>query len=171
MTREALYHKSCNILYNAYLNRTLSHSFCTSCAIGNLVAANCGYQMVKTKEDDDCPLIVNGYRLTSFNWLKPNGEVVRDMDAEWWNVFRLGKIMDYTHIPGLLEIKSTGYSVFECVRIEYAFECADRGSSEDEWLFNGLIAVIKVINSIHEVDSNEQLKRFEEVYNTVEAIS
>ena len=54
------------------------------------------------------------------------------------------------------QIDGTGYSLKQLMKIEFAFETADEGDSQDEWMFNGLMAVIDVLDKIHE-NKNEQL--------------
>jgi hypothetical protein len=49
-------------------------------------------------------------------------------------------------------IKETGYDLQQVKAIEYAFESAERGDSEDDWNYNGLIAVFDVLAKIHGVD-------------------
>lgn len=60
-----------------------------------------------------------------------------------------------------LMIDQTGYSEVELAKIEFAFESADEGSTEDENMFNGLMAVVDVLAEIHGVDltSKEQAKK------------
>lgn len=50
------------------------------------------------------------------------------------------------------QIDATGYSWQELARVEYAFESAKKGESADDWMFNGLMAVLDVLADIHGVN-------------------
>jgi hypothetical protein len=56
----------------------------------------------------------------------------------------------------------TGYSVHEIHQIEYAFENAPyQGDDTEEWMFNGLMAVVDVLAEIHGIDltAKEEAKK------------
>lgn len=97
MKNESLFHKTVNILVQAYLNDTLVPSMCSACAVGNLVAANCGYKI-----DMDMPLYKGFVRPM---WQK----------LVWSN--KEHEVTDETYY----QIQSTGYSVDELRQIERAF--------------------------------------------------
>lgn len=49
MKNKELFDKTIGILVNAYLNDTLENANCHACAVGNLVATNCGYEMIQSE--------------------------------------------------------------------------------------------------------------------------
>lgn len=53
------------------------------------------------------------------------------------------------------QIDSTGYTVQELAKIEHAFETASFGQSTEDWIFNGLMAVVDVLMEIHEASQEE----------------
>lgn len=144
MKNEELYHKTVDILVQAYFNDTLAHSDCSACAVGNIVAANTGIVFEKCKYSG------------SFYWKDNEGPF-------WGNLFHTDsdtkeQIFDGAYLIDekvLCEIKSTGYNVYDLMKIEYAFETALKGKSSDEWMFNGLMAVIEVLDQIHENENKE----------------
>lgn len=137
MNKPELYHKTVNILVDAYFNDTLIHNNCHACAVGNIVAANRGFKYVPTC-DEDLKVI----------WQQ-------DTDGIWSDVFITiaNGIQDV--YPSLYkreakkQIDATGYSYQDLAKIEYAFETAPKGESNDEWMFNGLMGVIDVLDQIH----------------------
>jgi len=54
--------------------------------------------------------------------------------------------------PDHPDIIRIGYSCAEIVLIERAFEFCPRGNSNDDWVYNGLMAVVDVLAEIHEID-------------------
>ncbi len=136
------FHKTVNILVQAYLNDELAHSFCSACAVGNIVAHALG---TKPRKGDDLEFDNNFFE---------NG----DYAAAWYDALNL---MGH-HEPGLRQIEATGYTKSELRLIERAFETAEgkpemdgmwRGKQTDPtWMFNGLMAVVDVLADIHNVD-------------------
>jgi hypothetical protein len=133
-----------NVLVNAYLNDELEHRVCTACAVGNIVAAALGTkpalagtcQATHTKHD---------------NYHFADGTLM-----SWWTD-GIGQ-----NSPSSQQA-STGYRIDELNRIEVAFEMAEGrpdfngrltpGFTTDEtWMFNGLMAVVDVLADIHGVD-------------------
>jgi hypothetical protein len=139
MKNEALYNKTVNILVQAYFNDTLEHSNCFACAIGNIIAANNGFEFEKKR-----PQEVN-FTIVTIGWKH---------STEWYGGSS-GFQDNWTcinnphRIPKKLknEIDNTGYSFQQLIKIERAFEkaskCGDR-------MFNGLTAVIDVLDEIHD---------------------
>lgn len=138
------------VLVKAFLKGTLAHKLCTACAVGNIVA-----DIKKTVPD---PSPDNN---TEFEcWTYANGD-----RADWYEVVcEAPDKLSPRYRNGLKQIESTGYTVEEIVRIEYAFEHApgDPGDNfsglfrgrciDPDWMFNGLMAVVDVLASIHNVD-------------------
>ncbi len=142
MKNETLYNKTVDILVQAYLNDTLIHGNCFACAVGNMVASNMGFQFVVDNSTNHNPHRLGwgeGYFYSSNN-IKPT----------WFDMCGPYGGLEYESPKALEQIKSTGYSFEELIRIERAFEVSDRGNSKDEYMFNGLMAVIEVLDQIHE---------------------
>lgn len=131
MIKETLYHRTIDILVQAYFNDTLEHGNCCACAVGNIISANMGKKYVKST------------RTTHVNlWEECNGSYYGSHWRSWFS--------DIRSTIGMEQIISTGYSLDEVFKIEMAFERADKGHSSDEWMFNGLMSVIDVLDEIHE---------------------
>lgn len=146
MKNQKLFEKTVGILVNAYRNDTLEHGYCHACAVGNIIAANCGI------EDD-------------LDWLEKTGDYPI---TGWGLVFTTGagyQRINESEYKGAakFQIDSTGYSWQELAKIEYAFETAPKGNNDDDWMLNGLLAVYDVLCDIHEVDRSE-VKAGEEVF-------
>jgi hypothetical protein len=127
---------------------------CTACAVGNLVAANLGYKYVKTKTH------TTGQCELRHTWEhkenKAPGSIFR-FTSRWSDVFGTPYGVQYFHLNNYSgeakrEIDSTGYSVSDLAKIEFAFESAPKGCNQEEWMFNGLMAVVEVLGQIHEAD-------------------
>ncbi len=137
MNREQLYHKSVDILVQAYFNNTLIIGNCFACAIGNLVAANMNYQYEAVSAYfpshrlgwKGIPNYINGENMMKNTWFY---SVVKGAEG---------------NPVGKQQIKSTGYNEDEVRRIENAFENNHTGNDS---MFNSLMAVVKVLDEIHE---------------------
>lgn len=144
------FENSVNVLVQAYLSDTLLHGNCYACAVGNLVAAGMGYSFVRTKGlnyfADDC------YKLT---WNVTGGDYDDSFHAGWYSHVR-GWVSSRDKTQGMLEVQSVGYTINELNRIETAFERATRGNSDDEWMFNGLMAVVDVLAEIHGINLEQK---------------
>lgn len=129
------FEKTVDILVKAYLNDTLAHDDCTKCAVGNLISAG-------------------GYK---FNF-SPS-----DVDDTQWLIFldrhvrRKGNISRRPNDElALSQISATGYSPENLSDIESAFEKCEYGATDDEWMFNGLMAVVDVLAEIHGIDLKQR---------------
>lgn len=152
MIKEALYKRTTDILFDAYFKDMLVHDDCAACAVGNLVAANMRYVACDTATWKDR----SGHKLTP-KWVDLFATIGGRQEIREWN---LGE--------ALHEIKSTGYGWRQLARIEYAFESANKGTSKEDYMFNGLVAVLEVLKQIHQVTDDEPVvKRFTEHYNTL----
>ena len=145
MKNETLYNKTVDILLQAYFNDTLRYWDCYACAVGNLVSANMGYKIVNRQWSDN-----DGNRV-GFKWAGVHtiscGEPV--ICAE-----------NYTGLAKE-QIDSTGYTFSQTSKIEQAFESGNKRDGDDK-MFNGLMAVIDVLDQIHENTdplATEQTKR------------
>jgi hypothetical protein len=125
MKNPELFNKTIGILVKAYQNDTLKHGDCCGCAFGNMVVANMGYSL--------------------------SG---RD-GQEWYNCTGTPGQVDIQYYKGLAkqEIESTGYTPFEMVLIENAFESFD--ALEDRDGFKGLMSVCDALMQIHEATAEE----------------
>lgn len=137
-----LYNKTVDILFQAYYNDTLRHGDCYFCAVGNMVAAGCNFNFVSGMWDetihawDDVFMTFNDAMYQRIHENNYVGEAKRQID-------------------------STGYHWKDLSKIEYAFETADKGDSEEDYMFNGLVAVLEVLKQIHEIDDDtDQVERF-----------
>lgn len=116
------FEQTVNVLVQAYLKETLKHGDDCCCAVGNLIC--------------------EGMKLSPLsNW-----------GPKWYNYFVLNWRNEGLKKLAYGEINSTGYTANEIVRIEHAFEHADGGNNSDEYMFNGLMAVVDVLAEIHNVD-------------------
>lgn len=147
MKNQELFENTVGILVKAYQNDTLRHGNCVACAVGNIVAANLGICDIQNP----------------FEW-REKAQEVPDIVSGWSSVFMTGiqskkqtvrpEILDFDK-TAKLQIDSTGYTWQELAKVEYAFETASKGNNDDEWMFNGLLAVYDVLCEIHEVNKDE----------------
>jgi hypothetical protein len=135
MKNPELYHKSLNVLVKAFINDTLEHGNCTACAVGNLVADALRIDLKK--------------EYTRFEGL---GDPSRDLGL-WYDALQQPKPTQKM----LQQIKYTGYDIEELRKIEKAFESSDLGETEEDEMYNGLMAVVETLGEIHEV-SKEQVQ-------------
>lgn len=137
--KTATFENSVDVLVKAYFNDTLQHGNCSACAVGNLISD--AMQIPMTQD-------ANG--------------LLRWVDVKWsW----------FTSSRSPLAIRqraAIGYSDEEVRRIENAFEFA-KGNSSDQYMFNGLLAVVEVLADIHGIDLSAKqnaVLRFEEIHAT-----
>lgn len=159
MIKPELYKRTTDILYQAYFKGTLEHSNCYACAVGNMVAASCDITFEQK--------VVGG----QFEWVWKGHAYPGHVG--WGRVFItscFGQMVDennYIDEPKR-QIDSTGYRLHELAKIEYAFEAAPRGQNDEDWMFNGLAAVLDVLKEIHQATDQDLLtnnnNRFKEQY-------
>lgn len=128
-----------DVLVKAYLNNTLMHMECHACAVGNIINDALPFSDLERKElkyHDDGWVRV----FCTFN----GGAQGQTQNPEKY----LGKAKK--------QIDATGYTWQELARIEFAFETAPKGETDDDWMFNGLLAVLEVLADIHKVDFSGQ---------------
>lgn len=159
MKNEALYHKTVGILVDAYFADTLVHNNCFACAVGNLICANMGYSYVACQDMPIKKIVWSINDGIYFNTLNLNGS--------WYDFINGWENKEDGNNKALLEIASTGYNRIEVYSIETAFEQAPKGNSDEDWIFNGLMAVVDALDKIHEnTDTQvkeESKKRFQKV--------
>jgi hypothetical protein len=135
MKNKELYDKTISILVKAYLNDTLQQGSCYACAVGNMIAANCGIKMIDKKWDKS-----------------PN--------TYWDSVFSsyrgVQEIDKYAYCAeAKKELDSTGYIWKDLAKIEKAFESTrfnEEGRQRENAMYEGLLAVVEVLGQIHEVE-------------------
>ena len=157
MKNEELFNKTLNILVQAYQNDTLKHGDCAACVVGNLIASNLEYTFNE-----------EGMWLYSFNQIRfPRWKhifiTVASSNLIYCNLNKvdiINQTKEYTqilkkenkqHPSSIHQLQSTGYSIDDLMKIEWAFETADKGNNKDDYMFNGLLAVYDVLCDIHEV--------------------
>lgn len=141
MIKKELYDKTVSILEQAYLKNELVHGDCTACAVGNLIEKSFLPRVIEeVKKHGLSPLLA--FTATRGDWKR--AFVTDNKTGERHQNFAAcnGYVKEY--------IDSTGYTVEELSEIEHAFEIAPKGDSEDEYMFNGLLAIIDMLDKIHE---------------------
>jgi len=157
-----LYHKTVDILFQAYFNDTLRHGNCYACAVGNMIAANGGYKFETDANAEDPGL--------SIYWKGFSPYSSDSKDPVWPAWLEYVREVNYyrdDEEAAKEEVRLTGYSRNELMLIEHAFENAVYGNSYEDYMFNGLVAVLEVLKQIHEIEDNEpHVTRFRNHYNT-----
>lgn len=120
-------------LIHWYLNDELQHGDCAHCVVGNLCGGHRTWRhLFMTDSDVGIQLPLHPIQFVfEMEGVKDKDELIR-------------KAHDLC--------RTTGYTVGELMQIEFAFEMAPRGSSEDDYMFNGLCAVVDVLAEIHNID-------------------
>lgn len=129
---KASFENSVSVLVRAYLNNELQHGDCGACAVGNLVLAA---GVPKSAS------VIEGKVNASWKWAFFTCDGVQSRGDN-------DKLLGYA----LWVIKKTGYLVDDLARVEFAFETAEKGNNKDDYMFNGLLAVVDVLAEIHGVD-------------------
>jgi hypothetical protein len=180
MNRVELYKQSIDILYQAYFDGTLKHGDCTACAVGNILkpaaqkidVPNLRWHHLfltvgKMSHKEDCiefskqQIVPEPGCMIAYNFLFGHMCVpLSEIDEHGRTAYQEAK--------GL--VAASGYTEEELAEIEYAFEIADQGNSREDWMFNGLVAVLDELKRIHDVsdqDSQEALKPFHTHYQSL----
>jgi hypothetical protein len=146
MKNKELFDRTIGILVNAYLKGTLEHYNCYACAVGNIVAANCGYDLVKGNPNSMDYYMGYAGTLTFNPPLKFEHILTRYVDDEFERV----------ESPIAKEhLQKTGYLLNEIAAIEAAFEISSMGMDKDEHMFAGLMSVCDALMEIHEATAEE----------------
>jgi len=150
---KATFENTVKILVQAYLNDELAHGTCAACAVGNIVAHS----------QNTRPLRDPSNKTTGFSFTG----LYNGREVKWNRLFMTGRngVQNWGNpvkeelYSIKAEIRGTGYSIHELAYIELAFESAPGCPGEggdlrqtDEWMFNGLMAVVEVLATIHNVD-------------------
>lgn len=141
MKNKELFDRTISILVKAYQQETLVHMNCCACAVGNIVAANCGISYIPTCTSDKEYKIVYLHHSGIYNPRLPS----------WFEVCEEENYGNYSK-ECILQIESTGYTVKQIQKIERAFEAANYKESFDcdEDGFKGLMNVVDCLMKIHE---------------------
>lgn len=154
---KAEFSKTVDILVKAYLNDTLKHGNCYACAVGNIIADNMGFEFCK---DDASAIKSPSWKGQLYPAFSEDGQDVNGWGAAFytsgWSGKQYVKKQNLLKEPVIKQIESTGYHWSDLAKIESAFETANKGQSEDEYMFNGLMAVVDVLAKIHKVDRSEK---------------
>lgn len=139
MNRPEVFRNTVDILVQAFFNETLAAGSCSACAIGNILAESNDTEVVRS--DDG-----------GFGW-------AADKDAAWVSSRAIGQVDVHPELDA-------PYSTEELTRIEAAFERAvqldhleyaqypDSAVVEDQ--FRGLMAVVDVLEDIHDVEEETE---------------
>lgn len=149
MKNKELFDKTVSILVKAYFEGTLLHGECPACAVGNIIAANRGY------------VIVNSPAKKGFRWRVHWEDVKGDEVAvNWDQSCSLGEAIPSKNFGRTRnQIKATGYPLKDVASIEEAFEKFtgfDDSKYSDLDGFKGLMAVVDVLQEIHECTDEER---------------
>lgn len=140
MIKPELYKRTVDILVDAYFKDTLEHGTCAACAVGNIIAANLGIPILKNEK----------------GWLAWNGE---DDNPIWFQACMIGHARPEKNIGEVKKlIDASGYSLDDVAKIERAFEDAHYNGNDDAYMFGGLMAVIEVLDQIHQNTDTELTK-------------
>lgn len=156
-----LYKKTTDILYDAYFKNELAHGECTACACGNIIAKNMGYEIITLGNGDK--YWSKDDTLTSGYWAGVFYTPEKTFLSRQKQVVSVSDFKDEAKD----QILSTGYNIGELSQIEFAFEAAKRGRSKEDYMFNGLVAVLEVLKNIHQVTEDEEVvTRFRKQYES-----
>jgi hypothetical protein len=154
MINKELYDKTIKILVQAYVNDTLQHGWCSSCAVGNLVAYGMGTKPVKNSNvfgngsfADWSMLFMTSIESDPISCISKK---IQKFKAQYLDP----SVCSNTST----QIGATGYEWYHLALIEQAFEreiVNDEDNHSERDTFDGLMAVIDVLGEIHEVDPIE----------------
>lgn len=138
MKNQELFDRTINILVKAYQNETLAHNEACACAIGNMIAGNNGFKIIRSINSG---LFWDNEIDSEWTWVHCNGEFENFLDSD-------------RYVKGKSQLESTGYSINETILIERAFEY----HSEEVWDedgFKGLMSVVDALILIHSATTTE----------------
>lgn len=144
MNHKKKFEHTVNVLLKAYLNDTLQHADCYACAVGNIIAHNLNIKI--------CPILKIWER---------SGPV-------WDEVFMTSNgiqsfVKENYRGDSRFQIESSGYTLRQLAKIEFAFETAEYSDDADQYMFNGLMRVIDMLSEIHGIDL-ETVKETKELF-------
>jgi hypothetical protein len=135
--------KTVDVLVKAYLNGTIQPGNPCGCAIGNMIAAACGYKF--ERKSRGCGDLTD--------WWEWENDISEGFD--WYLNLRPEKRKSH-HIAGDVikgshELSLIGYSLAEIDAIEKSFESAARPVFEDEDAA-GFAGLLSVVDTLAEID-------------------
>jgi len=158
--------RAIDIFLDSLNDGTLVAGSCAACAVGNLVAANCGVKLYSRLDSDGDKTVTTEYNTV---FLPELGKPARL--RSWVNLFctgdsqTRGNIQDFSsdlQEEMLAIVNRTGFTIDELAEIEYTFETVAR----HQGVIHALEAVVKVMMNFD--DNVEDVK---EVFtNKAEAI-
>lgn len=153
---------SVNLLVSAFLKDELKHGSCEACAVANILRPVCTAKGIPFNRWANMFVTVGGVQYEAAN----DGEVIYvGFSGNRKVITTLESPNTNTHLKVLNEMreltKSSPYTKKELMLIERSFETAPRGNSEDDWMFNGLMAVVEVLADIHNIslEAKEEAKK------------
>jgi hypothetical protein len=160
MNRPSLYQKTLDILVQAYFNDTLEHANCYACAVGNMIAANCGLKFITAEVTPVGVFTGAGKLFWNFRNQFDNNPLV---------LMTRGKCDEGANDEQLELALSTGYTLRELALIEEAFEMVAYGleldvMQSDKVMFDGLMSVIETLDLIHENKDEQVTERSKKLF-------
>lgn len=157
MNRETLFHKTITTLNEAYRDGALSHGRCDACAVGNILKTDHWGAIFATDLSD--PKVIGCLQSAKKGPYYQKRYTSPSQSCE-----------EYDAALGMKAIISSGYTLDELMRIEFAFETCDKSGGGKNLQYNGLTAVFEVLADIHQVDisiKNLSMSSLNEVYATI----
>jgi hypothetical protein len=146
--------RAIDIFLDSLNDGTLVAGSCAACAVGNLVAANCGVKLYSRLDSDGDKTVTTEYNTV---FLPELGKPARL--RSWVNLFctsnhqTRGNIQDFDsdmQEEMLAIVNRTGFTIDELAEIEYTFETVAR----HQGVIHALEAVVKVMMKFDEVDNS-----------------
>lgn len=151
LNEEQRYDAIMEVLREAYVNETLHVSSPCGCAVGNLIAAATGYTIEKLFIEGSEAGIhwIGGSPVWSHKFFTMKVRGMTDVASKAFTIQRANDthVQVLTHesnveADALWQLEQTGLGIETLMGIEWNFELgASRGSTDDEQMFLGLMAV------------------------------
>jgi hypothetical protein len=159
-----LFDQTVSDLVTAYISNELRHGECSACAVGNILKRFAKDLLIPNYSIWSCLFVTK----TSFGKqtqliAKSDNEYIRhgltiekiSLTEEYLTPSsRFNAMVNKACANRLIE--ASGYTMEELARVELAFETAPVGESDDEWMFNGLMAVVDVLADINGISLEER---------------
>lgn len=168
-----LYNKTVDILFQAYFKGELEHGLCHACAVGNILKEAAAKVGVSNKR-----WAVKFITLLSEDYTHGSRQLIAGKSELLFANMLFGHYARTAENDNEVEIlneanlllENSPYPIEDLIKIEAAFEKGYCGQKRDdeEWMFNGLVAVLDVLKQIHEVENDEPVKtKFKNHYQTL----
>jgi hypothetical protein len=170
MNRPETYHKSVQILYDAYFNDTLEHERCSACAVSNLLQEASVKSGIKVSRWSQifCTISSANRRGPKQHLIAGENEILGETVSGGIKAYNIdnNKECKVWREEAFTLFSYSDYTLEELIRIENVFESADAGLSDEDWMFNGLVDVLNALKQIHEVTDEDLIqanhKRFKD---------